>query len=50
LSRPFTKFLQNGEKHRRTHENTADLLKNGVKRMMSRRFRFVFIRFRLILQ
>ena len=38
LSRPFTKFLQNDGKHRRTHENTADLLKNGVKRRISRHF------------
>ena len=47
MSRPFTKFLQNDGKRRRTRENGLDSLKNGVKRMISRRFRIVFIRFRL---
>ena len=50
MSRPFTKFLQNDGKRRRTRENTADSLKNGAKRRISRCFRVVFHRFRLILR
>lgn len=48
LSRPFTNFLQNDGKRRRTRENAADSLKSGVRRRISRRFRVVFLRFRLI--
>ena len=47
FSRNFSKFFS---KRRRTHENAADLQENSAKRMISRRYRFIFLRFHLISQ